>query len=93
MNSGNMFPSFADMFDQVVQKVCTAATDKVNSAIGQINPTNDFDKILSGINGQVSQGTGGLIGQAVTTQPVSTLNQSSTSTTTPPPDFWSNIWK
>jgi hypothetical protein len=93
MNSGNMFPSFADMFDQVVQKVCTAATQKVNSAVGQINPANDFDKIMSGINSQVSQSTGGLISQTVTSQPVPTLNQAPTSTQTPSPDFWSNIWK
>lgn len=93
MQSPSQFPSMSDMFNQVVQKVCSAATQQVNSALGQINPTNDLDKIMSGINTQVSQSTGGLISNAVTTQPVSTLTQPSTSQQTPTPDFWSNIWK
>lgn len=93
MQPVSIFPSFSDIFDQIVQKVCMTATQQVNSAIGQINPANDVDRIMSDINDKFRQSTGGLISNPITSQPISTLNPQSSTPPPPPPDFWSNIWK
>lgn len=97
MQTVSMFPSLSDVFDQMVQKVCNAATQQVNSAIGQVTPQNDLDQIIGKLNSQAQQSTGGLVTNPVSTTPTSKLLGTTTTATTPTTptgsDFWQNIWK
>jgi hypothetical protein len=97
MQTITMFPSLTDVLDQVVQKVCNAATQQVNSAIGQITPQDDLDQIINHLNAQAQSATGGLITNPIGTTPVSTLSSSTVPSAAPSStagaDFWQNIWK
>jgi hypothetical protein len=97
MQTLSMFPSLTDVLDQVVQKVCNAATQQVNSAIGQITPQDDLDQVINHLNAQAQSATGGLISHPIGTTPLSTMTGSPASgsapTSTAGTDFWQNIWK
>ncbi|WP_157798564.1 hypothetical protein [Dyella ginsengisoli] len=96
MQTVTMFPSFGDIMNQMVQKVCNAATQKVNSVIGQVTPQNDLDAIIGQLNAEAQKQTGGLVTNPISETPVSTVTNPSTKPNSPPQlgqDFWSGIWK
>jgi hypothetical protein len=81
----------------MVQKVCNAATQQVNSVIGQITPQNELDQIISHLNSQVQNATGGLVTNPIGTTPINTVTGSTIPSSVPASsagtDFWQNIWK
>jgi TraL protein len=96
MQTISMFPSMGDIMNQMVQRVCNAATQQVNSAIGQVTPQNDLDAIMGQLNSEAQKQTGGLITNPITQTPISTVTSPSSQPSTKPqlgPDFWSGIWK
>lgn len=97
MQTVSMFPSLSNVLDQMVQKVCNAATQQVNSVIGQMTPQNDLDQIINHLNAQAQNATGGLVANPIVTTPISTLTgtaaPSAIPVSTAGADFWQTIWK
>ena len=90
-SAANMFPSLADIYGQMVQKLCYAATSEINSTTSQISSTltSPVSAALSNANQTVGQSTGGLISNPVSLSgtPSSSTGAGSSS------DFWSSNWK
>jgi TraL protein len=83
-NIMSMFPSLSSIFASMVQQVCYAATNKVNSVVGEISPTSEINQAISTATGGLGAGGSMKIGGSGAALP--------SNTTTPPSNFWNNIW-
>lgn len=95
------FPSLSDVFSKLVQQVCYAASQKVNSTLNpvlsQLNLNPMIDQAVSSINSAASSASGGLVNDPVSRTPMTSSGAGTTIPTTgpnvAPPDFWNKIWK
>lgn len=76
------FPSMSDVFNQMKNKVCRIANEKVNGAVNKVtNPVNGaIGEVSGGVNRRVNSATN------IAPEGGNTNSQSKT-------PFWSSIWK